>query len=303
MTLNQLFTFAAVAKHLNLTRACTELKASQSSITQQLKNLEKEFETKFYRKGKRGIMLTENGEVFFGHVEAVLKEISKLNNHFGRHRSIEQKLLRVGGSYAPSATFLPELLAAFRKRYPAIQLSLKTHDSGTLERTLLKGELDVALLNHRPASEELASEPYRREKLVLFAAAKHPLEKTRITLRDLARAPLIIRETKGAPTLIERKLKEADLGLRPNVVLRCESPGAVKAAVRNNMGIGLLFLSSVEADFHSGEFKRLSLLGCDLEVNTFIVYRKRSLTPLVSKFISILRERKTRPKLERNQSF
>jgi len=272
-------TFATVARRLNLSHASAELHASQSSITQKLKTLEKEFKTKLYQKAKRGVVLTENGELFLGHVQAVLKDIAKLNEDFGKRRPMEQKLLRVGGSYAPSATYLPQVLAAFRKRHPTVQLSLKTHDSATLERMLLRAELDVALLNHRPASVEVTSEPYRREKLVLFAHSNQPLAKARLTLRDLARAPLIIRETKGAPTLIERKLKETDSELRPNIVLRCESPGAVKAAVRSNMGIGLLFLSSVEADFQTGKFKRLRLIGADLDVHTYIVYRKQSLTP------------------------
>ncbi len=160
---------------------------------------------------------------------------------------------------------------------------------------LLESELDVALLNHRPKSAALASEPYSLEKLVLFTQANHALAKIRrLSLRELARAPLIIREGTGSPTLSERMLREADSELRPNIVLRCESPAAVKAAVRNNMGIGLLFLSSVEADFHSGRFKRLRLIDADLDVHTFIVHRSESLAPIVSSFLSILRQRRDR---------
>jgi DNA-binding transcriptional LysR family regulator len=67
--------------------------------------------------------------------------------------------------------------------------------------------------------------------------------------------------------------------------------GISVAAARSNMGIGLLFLSSVEADFQTGKFKRLRLIGADLDVHTHIVYRKQSLTPVVSNFIRILRQR------------
>lgn len=296
MTLNQLLTFATIARHLNLSHASVELHASQSSITQKLKSLEKEFRVRLYQKGKRGIVLTENGEAFLEHVRVVLNDIAKLNKRFGAQpTSRKQMLLRVGGSYAPSATFLPKVLAAFGKRHPGVQLSLKTHDSASLERMLLDSELDVALLNHRPNSEHLISQPYRREKLVLFARANHALaKKTRLTLAELARAPLIIREAKGSPTLIERMLRQADSELRPNIVLRCESPAAVKAAVRNNMGIGLLFLSSVEADFQSGKFRRLRLIGANLDVHTYIVERRDALSPIVSSFVGILRKKHDR---------
>lgn len=297
MTLNQLFTFARIAKHLNLSHASAEIHVSQSSITQKMRKLEKEFKTKLYQKRHPGIVLTEDGETFLGHVQVILKDIRELTEHFGAP-SKQPTLLRVGGSFAPSASFLPQVLAAFQKQHPGTQLALKTHDSVTLERMLLDSQLDVAIINHRPKSAALVSEPYRREKLVVFAPANHPLaKKSGLRLPELARAPLVIREAKGSQTLIERMLRESDSGIRPNIVLRCESPAAVKTAVRNNMGIGVLFFSSVKADIQSGKFKRLKLMGADLDVQTYIVRRSESLSSVALNFVGILRQsRETRRK-------
>jgi DNA-binding transcriptional LysR family regulator len=288
MTLSQLLAFAAIAKHRNVSHASAELHASQSSITQKMKHLEGEFKIKLYQKSQRGIVLTEDGETFLGHAKAILKEVQKLTEHSPAPQSSkEPKALRVGGSFAPSASFLPLIMAEVRKRHPRTRLALKTHDSVTLERMLLKGELDVALLNHCPKSTHLVAEPFRREKLVVFASSNHPIaKKGRLTLCELARAPLVIRESKGSQTLIERLLREADSGIWPNIVLRCESPAAVKTAVRNNMGIGILFLSSVRPDIQNRRFKRLKLLDANLDIQTYVVYPRDSLSALTRNFIA-----------------
>ena len=82
MTLNQIITFAAIAKHLNLSRASAACHVSQSSLTQQIRKLELEYKTKLYKKSNRGIVLTDRGELFLRHVKNILAEVQKLNDEF-----------------------------------------------------------------------------------------------------------------------------------------------------------------------------------------------------------------------------
>jgi len=57
---------------------------------------------------------------------------------------------------------------------------------------LLNSTVEIALLNELPVNPEFASEPFRKEKLVVFAAPNHPLaKKKRLTLSDLRQAALV----------------------------------------------------------------------------------------------------------------
>src|SRR5262245_28039880 len=58
MKLNQILTFTAIARHLNLSRTSAALRVSQSSVTQQMKKLEEEYQMKLYKKHSRWIALT-----------------------------------------------------------------------------------------------------------------------------------------------------------------------------------------------------------------------------------------------------
>ncbi|MGH7930823.1 MAG: LysR family transcriptional regulator, partial [Candidatus Binatia bacterium] len=62
MTLNQFAIFAAVAKYLNLTKASAELRVSQPSISQQLRQLEASYGAKLYRRLSKGIEITDAGQ-------------------------------------------------------------------------------------------------------------------------------------------------------------------------------------------------------------------------------------------------
>lgn len=44
-------------------------------------------------------------------------------------------------------------------------------------------------------------------------------------------------------------------GLKPKVALRCDSPEAVKAAVKRKMGMGILFKETIQPEVRKGEFK------------------------------------------------
>ena len=63
MPLYQFEMFAMVARLGNLTHASAEMNISQPALTQQLKNLEKEYDLKLYKKGGKGVELTEAGKI------------------------------------------------------------------------------------------------------------------------------------------------------------------------------------------------------------------------------------------------
>jgi DNA-binding transcriptional LysR family regulator len=64
MTLYQLKIFEAVARHLNITQASLELRASQPAVSQQLKLLEEHFDATFLVRHSHGVKLTDKGALF-----------------------------------------------------------------------------------------------------------------------------------------------------------------------------------------------------------------------------------------------
>jgi DNA-binding transcriptional LysR family regulator len=73
--------------------------------------------------------------------------------------------------------------------------------------------------------------------------------------------------------------------------MRCDGPAAVKAAVRQRMGVGVAFEDVLKPEIDSGEFKLLKVRGLELEATSFMVYaKKRVLSPLAQEFLELLRD-------------
>jgi DNA-binding transcriptional LysR family regulator len=254
-----------------------------------MRKLEYEYQTKFYRKATRGIILTNDGEVFLRHVRNILIDIQRLKEDFRVVAPRQLKSLDVGSNAADSS-FLLKALAAFRKDHADVQLTLRTDTSLALERMILASELHIAVINNVPSHPELLYRPYRRDKLVVFAPSNHPLTKKTTTLHELASTPLIIIKLQGgAKTFVERMFEEAQPRLKANIALRCESPDDVKTAVKRNMGLGVLLLRSVNSDIATGKFRRVRLIGVNLNMPSFIVHRNEEHLPAYARdFIALL---------------
>ena len=298
MTLDQLRSFVAVAKHQNFSKASVELHLTQPSVSNHLKTLEAEINTKLYQRLGRGIELTDLGRLLLRQVRPILDQIAKLQNVFPTSaQRVEQNLLKVASSHSPAVELLPSLFARLRKKHPQLEIELTIRAAENLERGILSSQAEIAVSSHPSRLPELACEPLRKRKLVLFVSRHHPLaKKSRVSLSDVGATPLIIRTRRGSFGTTETLLKELkDRGQEFNVQMRCEEPYAIKAAVRNNLGIGVLFEDTVKPEITSGYFKVLEGHGLRLKGSLFIIYPQgKPLSPVAKELLQLLRRMRSK---------
>jgi DNA-binding transcriptional LysR family regulator len=293
MTFRQLTAFAAVAKHMNITKAAQELRTSQPSLSKHLKSLEEDYKVKLFTRKGKGIQLTEDGTEFLRHIESILVQLQQLDERFLKNsKKKESTTLIIGGTYEVSASILPSLLALFKKRYTNIQVVLRSNTIGILEQMMLKGDPEIAMTSIAPRSPELTSETCVSLKLLAFAAKGYRIPKKKeLSLADLENLPLIIRDNRDARGAAEMFLLQIrELGYRPNILMRCESPEAIKAAVSKKLGVGILYKDLLKQDIARGLFKQLHIRGLSMEGNTYAIYHKhRPLSSCGEAFLKLIR--------------
>ena len=302
VTLRQLRIFIVAATRLNLGAAAVELQTSQPAVSQQLRLLREELGKELYRKVGGGIQLTAAGSLLLKEAKAILSRVDNLGARLHAEPAARAtESLTVGGSYSPSAVLLPSLLARFKKSHPLVELKLRTDNRPNIERLVLKGAVELAVLSNPTSNHHLAIEPYRTESLVAFVANNHPLRrKKQLTWEDLGRLGFVIRqplEGQGATAQFIRRLKDRRVKLK--VVMHCESPEAVKVAVSRRMGVGILFKDLIADSLKKGEFRELTLPVEGLDGKSFVVYHKtRPLSPVAQDFLKLLRAHRARFKIK-----
>jgi LysR family hydrogen peroxide-inducible transcriptional activator len=292
LTLHQLKVFETVARYLSITKASKELHVSQPSVFQQVKFLEDSCGVKLYRKIGRGIELTREGQSFQTDVGDILLRIDKLRQKFvDTEFRARPSSVTIGGSHAVSVSILLSIIAAFKKSHPQVRVTLRTGSSPRIERFILNSEIEIGVVTNPSGSAALSVEPYRKERVVAFVAAGHPLaKKKQLTLADAAQVPLIIR--RGRLTKTRQHLNQIEQkGFQLNILMECESAEAVKIATMKGMGMGIAYRDHIDSEIRKGELKILKILGLKpANAQSFVVYQKdRPLSPNAQDFLELLK--------------
>ena len=305
MLLDRIQLFVRVVANRNLAKAAREMHVSPSSVTQRLKALERDFGVKLYSAHRAGIELTPAGETLLATASEVLHRIESLQQVIKATaeesvRNDEQaKILTVAATYNPSAKYLPVAIATFKKRQPNVEVTFVSSIRSRVEQCLRDGESEIALIQS-PSNEcrsALHVEHFADDVLCFFTYAGHPLTRPRnLTISALSKSALIVRAGKGTTQKALGLLRAR--GIKPNIVLRCATPHAVKAAVLNKMGVGILFRNMLDEEVRRRKFKLLRIAGLPpLTGSTYIVFqRTKPLSAPAAEFLAILRALKLKQK-------
>lgn len=297
MTIYQLQVFSVVAKLRNFTQAGKKLRIRQPSVSLLIQSLQQELGVKLFERLGTKLLLTRAGQELLRLTEDILPKVEGIKERLDEIGGLKKGKISVGGPAIAGASFLPGAVQAFIKDYPGIDMTLKIERSQTLEKELLEGTLDVALLGRTPGSPLLVSEPYCDEEIVAIAPPNHRLIKRRsVPLELIVKEPFITHK-KGAiiRDMVEQRFIEKGLPFTP--IFEVDLPGvgrdAIKRAVVSGHGIGFLSKCHVVADIEARRLKILKVPELRLKRTIYIaVHKNRQNAPLAQAFRDFLRNYK-----------
>lgn len=240
-TFRQLRYFVAVAETGTVTGAAHELSISQSTITEAIKELERDLGVTLFERHARGLSLTHRGNQFLRHATQILSEVAHARAAFDEESHSERGTLNLGVTSLVAGYVLSDLLSRFRRVYPDVAVKAIEDNGEYLEHLLIGGELDVAVMVVSGARDRMALQteileisPYR-----LWLPIGHRLaSQDAIELQDLVGESFIfltIDEVEEDAGRIFRTL-----GWQPDVAFRTRSVEAVRSLVATGGGIAIL---------------------------------------------------------------
>lgn len=186
MELRQLKYFVKVAELLSFSKAAKELYITQSTLSQQIKQLEDELDMALFFRNNHKVTLTEAGETFLEGAKKTLAEAddnkAKIMDLALGHRGV----LNIGVTYS-FGSILTETVLAFKKEFPDVQLNICYRNVMELMELVSEGELDFALsFRSSEKYESVESHILFDNKLCIVVREDHPLtRKSIVRLADL----------------------------------------------------------------------------------------------------------------------
>ncbi|WP_410605193.1 LysR family transcriptional regulator [Amycolatopsis sp. lyj-90] len=189
METRQLECFVAVAEELSFTRAARRLFAVQSTVSATIQALEGELGVKLFDRSTRRVELSPAGKVFLPEAKAALEAVDRAREVVADASAGLRGSLRIGTLTSVGGLDLPDLLGAFHRRYPLVDLHVTVSITGStgLAEDLRQGRLDVALLG-LPESDlaGLRTKPLGSAPFVVVLPDGHRLgDRRSLTLADL----------------------------------------------------------------------------------------------------------------------
>lgn len=177
MELNQIRYFLSLCRELNFTRAAELCHVSQPALTKAIKNLEDELGGELFRRERGNSHLTDLGRLMQPHLEQVLAAAEQARTEAGSFRSAKKAPVKLGVMCTISPHVMVDFLKAVRERLPAIELSITELPGAKLVETMMKGELDVALVGMPKLSDRLDAVPLYSERYGVAFPQGHRFEK------------------------------------------------------------------------------------------------------------------------------
>ena len=243
MNLQQLrYVRETVRRGLNLTEAARALHTSQPGVSKQIKELEHELGVQiFNRRGKRFTGLTEPGRRIAEIATHVLAEIENLRRVGKEFADEEAGSFTIATTHTQARYALPEVVTAFRRRYPRVHLQLLQGNPTSIGRMVIAGEADVAIATESlDQFPDLLALPSYQWHHCVVAPPGHPLlAANRLRLEDLVRHPLVT----YSPEFAGRSHIDgafAARGLAADIVLAAVDSDVIKSYVELGLGVGII---------------------------------------------------------------
>jgi DNA-binding transcriptional LysR family regulator len=234
--------FYKVAEHLSFSKAAKELFISQSAVSQNINNLEKELKTKLFIRSTKNVRLTEAGRVLFKHIEPAFNLIENGESSVREINALQKGEIHIGANDTISKDFLLPYLNKFHQLYPKIKIQITNRTSSTCIDLLKQNKVNLIMSNipNEKITEKMdVKEIYKFNDIFIVGREFKELKYNKLSLHSLKNYPLLMLEANTTTSkFLKKSLNKFDLNIDAEIEL-----GSVDLLIEMaKIGLGIAFV-------------------------------------------------------------
>ena len=149
--------FKEVAEVGNITAAAQALYISQSAVSQSIKQLENDLQTRLFSRNSRGVTLTAEGKMLYEYVRSAMGLLETGEAKLSQTRELQMGQLVIGASDTVTSQFLLPYLDSFHKEHPAIHIQIVSGRSHKVLGLLQSGKVEIAFASNPQDASSLST--------------------------------------------------------------------------------------------------------------------------------------------------
>ncbi len=298
MDFKQLQYILTIYEEGGINKAAEKLYISQPSLSKCVISLEKQLGMKIFDRSVVPIELTPFGKAYIETAQQILSLNDDLIRRISDIKNVDTGLLRIGTTFTGASHELPDILDAFFKKHPGIDLEIIEENTNLLEKTLIKGHLDLILVNGPIHDEKIKFIPMKNQKLYLVTPPGlfdlKGKEKTFENLHEkynLNEQEFIILHQGQKMRTLGEKIFE-DYGLDPKIKLEMRNVNAVIKLCAKGIGLSIVN-ESIKDNMHYSIEPDVYPLPQKYDIESGVGYRKKGYTcEAVKMFLKVIQDMK-----------
>lgn len=254
MTTRELLYVKTIADERSLTRAAQKLYVTQPSLSHCVAVLEQQLGTKLFKRTSGGLLLTYAGEKYYRMACEVLRVYHSFEAEISDESALARGRVTFGITNYLATDHLPRMLPSFNRAHPGIELRVLEETTDQMEKSLLSGRLDFAIM-HTGLDDTVTGHPALRHEVLsrdpfLIAAPKDTPYLDRAVRREGAPYPeldptlladepfLMVTQGQRIRQVTNRVLAAA--GISPRIVLTSRNYEMLRRLAAEGMGYTLV---------------------------------------------------------------
>lgn len=177
MTLNELRYFTVVAEEKSFSKAAELLFVAQPSLSQAIAKLEKQYNCSFFERKAKGLDITPAGEMYLKYAREIISLHKNMEMDLCEYNHQSVKSLNIGTITNHGSYFFPQTISKIKQQYPAINVALREYGKDSLEKSLVNGDVDVAVLRLPIRDPNIEYTVLGNEPIILMMSSDNPLAK------------------------------------------------------------------------------------------------------------------------------
>lgn len=282
MLFKQLLYFNAVAETLNISQAAKKLFISQPPISRQISLLEKEIGVQLFVRRNKGLELTGPGLILYRATKDLFTNLDDVISSVKDESNSYRGTIKLGTIHS-GMPYLIEKITAYKKKYPEVNIHLRTDTPYALLDELERGNLNVIFLrnyiHHGSSLAELkvSQDPLR---LLLHEKLDPAPHKPSLKFTDLKGLPFCTLRPNDTWKYSELFFDECrKRQIHPTVVMECNDTPSIMQVVQNGLAASFLPLPLINTIQSTGLIKAKSIEGIDFTSPMTMVYNSNAYLP------------------------
>ena len=248
----------AVVRAGSFSAAADLLNMSQPSVSVAIQQLEARVGKPVVIRDRKGVRLTEHGEILMRHALALEKVLADAASEVQHKQSGVSGPLRLGGTPGALLAMVPRIVSELQSSAGPCDISVIDVSDTEIPKALQQRAIEIAFCTEAAPDPAIEDIPMRSEAFVLVAAPGI-FSAQRVRLQDAAKHPWILPRQEGETRRrLEAIFLNADVPLPKNVV-RCDLLATQKEILRQGKAVALLPHTVVQAELEAGYLSATSL--------------------------------------------